>query len=125
MLIFIDKSNSKGCWVAPSFLCNLLNLSRGLMNSILFTVPCLLTNQNVFCERAYDDEIGQKLVENEDTISSCSMLEGNARVKHVITENLMVYKITGLYEIRQIDSSLLTLPLYYPYQMRRTVVTYW
>ena len=85
----------------------------GLMNSILFlfTVPCLLTNQNVICERAYDDEIGQKVVENEDTISSCSMQEGNARVKHVITENLMVYKITGLYEIRQIDSSLLTLAL--------------
>ena len=53
----------------------------GLMGSILFTVAYLLTNQNIVCEWAYGDEIGQKLVENEDTIGSCSVQEGNAREK--------------------------------------------
>ena len=53
----------------------------GLMDSVLLTVPYLLTNQNIVCERAYDDEIKQKPVENEDTICSCSMQEGNAREK--------------------------------------------
>ena len=33
----------------------------GLMDSILFTVPYVLSNQNIACERAYDDEIGQNL----------------------------------------------------------------
>ena len=51
----------------------------GLMDSILFTLPYLLTSQNIVCELAYGDEIGQKLVENEDTTGSCSMQEGNAR----------------------------------------------
>ena len=64
----------------------------------------LLTNQNIVCEWAYDDEIGQELVENDDTKSSCSTQEGNAREKHVITENRMVYKISRLCEIRRIDS---------------------
>ena len=74
------------------------------MDLILFSVPCLLTNKNIVCERAYDDEIEQKLVENEGTTGSCSMQERNAREKHVITENRMVYEIIPLYEIRQIDS---------------------
>ena len=51
------------------------------MYSVLFTVPYLLTNQNIVCERAYGDETGQKLVKNEDTTGSCSMQEGNAREK--------------------------------------------
>ena len=65
----------------------------------------LLTNQNIVCEWAYDDEIGQELVENDHTIRSCFTQEGNAREKHVITENRMVYKISLLCEIRRIDSS--------------------
>ena len=68
------------------------------------TVPCLLTNQNIVYEWAYDDEIRQKLVENEDTISSYSMQEGSGREKHVIRENWMVYAITRQYKIRRIDS---------------------
>ena len=71
-----------------------INPVSGLMDSILFTVPYLLTKQNIVCERAYGDEIGQKLVENEDTIGSCSMQEGNAREIHDVTENWIVYKIT-------------------------------
>ena len=40
-----------------------------------------------FVKGAYDDETGEKLVGNEDTIGSCSVQEGNAREKHMIMEN--------------------------------------
>ena len=58
----------------------------GLIDSFLFTVPYFLTNQNIVCEWTYDDDMGQKLVENKNTIGSCSMQEKNAREKHVITD---------------------------------------
>ena len=61
-------------------------------------------HQNIVYEWADDDEIGQKLVENEDTIGSYSMQEGSAREKLVNTENWMVYEITRLYKIRRMDS---------------------
>ena len=77
----------------------------GLIDSILFTVPYLLTNQNIVCKWTYDDVMGQKLVENKNTIGRCSMQEKNAREKHVITENPMVYEITLLYKIWQINSA--------------------